>query len=151
MPIPPRTVFKTVQFLACGVWPSITQTVEHFTCLDHVYDGVPNQCVGMSAYVKGEFMLEPLRYATIWYCFFLLYTGRAYGGLEQLEALEAVRVDLADGELDGSGTSFWMRPDTRLGPPSSSAPSLAYSETAVAPSWPLHRLGRVQEERRHQA
>ncbi|KAL1514878.1 hypothetical protein AB1Y20_003960 [Prymnesium parvum] len=98
-------MFKALQFFMYGILPVVQQTVEHFICLDHIHDGVPYKCTGMTSFVKGELILEPIRYGTVWVCGYLLATRRAYGGLKQLEALEAVRVDLADGVLDGSKLS----------------------------------------------
>jgi hypothetical protein len=50
---------------------------------------------------RYELCLEPLRIAAVWTAFGLLSFGYARGGKEELHALEAVRIDAADGTLDG--------------------------------------------------
>jgi hypothetical protein len=45
--------------------------------------------------------LEPLRLLTAWAAFVLCVSGYARGGEEQLKALEEIRLDAADGTLDG--------------------------------------------------
>ena len=44
---------------------------------------------------------EPVRILLVWMAFFLLAIGHAKGGVGEVEALEMVRTDLADGTLDG--------------------------------------------------
>ena len=49
-----------------------------------------------------ELLAEPIRIVCIWMAFGLLYFGYAHGGPLQMKALEMVRVDAADGDLDAS-------------------------------------------------
>mmetsp|Transcript_26768 Transcript_26768/g.56197 ORF Transcript_26768/g.56197 Transcript_26768/m.56197 type:complete len:577 (+) Transcript_26768:186-1916(+) len=94
-------LFKTVQFIACGIYPAIAQSVEHFVCLTYVHASQADKCAGMPENMRLQFAAEPVRYTVIWASYCLLLCGYAYGGPENATALEAVRVDLADGKLDG--------------------------------------------------
>ena len=49
-----------------------------------------------------EIAMEPVRLVFIWMAFALLSCGYARGGLEEMLALEQVRLDAADGSLDGN-------------------------------------------------
>ena len=86
-----------------GVVPLVNAGVAMFFCLGHVDHGDPNDCsVGASSGIlRYILMAEPLRILVVWSAFTLLACGYARGGPQQLVALEAVRIDLADGTLDG--------------------------------------------------
>jgi hypothetical protein len=44
---------------------------------------------------------EPVRIVIVWVAFGILWSGHAWGGKKEIQALEMVRTDLADGALDG--------------------------------------------------
>jgi len=69
---------------------------------------------GYSAYI---YSLELLRCALLFTAAHLLASGKAYGGLGEIRALEQVRLDMADGSLDGDVDRKKMLRDkkTRLG------------------------------------
>jgi hypothetical protein len=52
------------------------------------------------AYIDAASM-EPVRIIMVWLAFLLLRCGYAYGGKDEITALENVRQDMADGQLDG--------------------------------------------------
>ena len=84
-----------------------------FYCLDGVndfYDGVNvngthDRCVVAAPGQRPQddylIAMEPVRVGFVYLAWFLLWSGRAYGGKAELLALEHVRVDAADGSLDG--------------------------------------------------
>ena len=104
--------FKTTQFLI-GLFGLIQFASKMFYCLDGVndfYDGVNvngthDRCVVAAPGQRPQddylIAMEPVRVGFVYLAWFLLWSGRAYGGKAELLALEHVRVDAADGSLDG--------------------------------------------------
>ena len=103
--------FKTTQFLI-GLFGLIQFASKMFYCLDGVndfYDGVNvngthDRCVVAAPGQRPQddylIAMEPVRVGFVYLAWFLLWSGRAYGGKAELLALEHV-VDAADGSLDG--------------------------------------------------
>ena len=58
-------------------------------------------------------MVEPVRLLVVWLAFTLLASGYAKGGKEEILALEQVRLDAADGQLDGVVAHTQLRRDEK--------------------------------------
>ena len=92
--------FKGFQF-ASGVFSSVQAALKLYQCVDHVglcETAAPGQGAGF----PFEIACEPLRLVVVWAAFALLWCGHARGGREEIVALETVRIDAADGDLDGT-------------------------------------------------
>ena len=86
---------KSIQFLACGFVPAVSNGYQYLSCLQHIEAGDVGWCSQVYASTIVELALEPLRIGCVWVAFLLLATGRAHGGSEQTMALEAVRAERA--------------------------------------------------------
>uniref|UniRef100_A0A7S0JGZ4 Uncharacterized protein n=1 Tax=Calcidiscus leptoporus TaxID=127549 RepID=A0A7S0JGZ4_9EUKA len=123
--------FKGFQFLSPGIFHSITVAMGFFACLASIHTHGEEQCAistrecndlapgrhhGAHS-IEAQLFFELLRYTMIYYAAFRLYTGRTIGGDEAILALERVRLDLADGEIDGvlvKTSSLWSERVTKL-------------------------------------
>ena len=105
---------KSFQGLTVGVYSLIVAGVRMYSCLQHLDQAamdIDQQAAAITAcatdapgnrlYEKATLLVEPLRAVCIWTAFGLLVCGYATGGEEKLRALERVRIDAADGRLDG--------------------------------------------------
>jgi len=97
--------FKTVMFLTSGIVPLCYLGLRSHGCLEAIEDGDAQRCVTSAVSSADGFSLylafELLRIVLIWTAYGLLASGYAVGGYEEIAALEHVRLDVADGTLDG--------------------------------------------------
>ena len=100
-------LFKTFQFLT-GVYTAITLSISFYGCLSSkAYEAAtaPRACDGMISSADEDFPfimgLEVVRVGLIAAAVWLLRSGYARGGPGELQALAEVRIDAADGSLDG--------------------------------------------------
>jgi hypothetical protein len=94
---------KSFQSIAVGVVSLVIAGAKFFGCLQLIDIGNAESCsVGAEdTLMRYILMAEPLRMAAVWTSFGLLSCGYARGGKDELHALEAVRLDAADGKIDG--------------------------------------------------
>ena len=173
-------MFKNIQFFACGIMPSITNSFGAYSCylalsdLDTVTDlrdavaagdvtaahsrpvhyadiaptlaKVDAACGGahLPAMAFFELLAEPIRIVCIWMAFGLLYFGYAHGGPLQMRALEMVRVDAADGDLDASDHKKQARVDKKGAKALRGGEGREHDEVEV-------RFTHAEEERAHRA
>ena len=99
--------FKATQFLSVGIYTMGKLSVLLYDCLEGVLrneaveacqQNAPGQYAGYDYYI----VMELVRVVFLYLAFFYLARGYAFGGKEELLALEHVRVDAADGSLDGT-------------------------------------------------
>ena len=98
--------FKATQFLTVGLYNIFKFAVIMYDCLDGVYDHeADDRCIHSSPGHDPNFMylcgMEPIRIGFVYIAFLMLVCGYAFGGKEEVLALEHVRIDAADGSLDG--------------------------------------------------
>jgi len=105
--------FKAFQFLSFGLYPALVLGMGVMPCLMALDEGDSSSDVASAAdycleTARGTSLLamitELVRIALIWSAAHRLNKG-AYGGLAELRALEYVRLDAYDGDLDGVKTS----------------------------------------------
>lgn len=113
--------FKGFQFLSSGLIAMTFASAKMFRCaadMRHinqvlasagdgnepqwVHDACATGAPGTHKTFWIEVMVEPVRILLIWTAFVLLKTGFARGGKNEIRALEKVRIDAADGSLDGT-------------------------------------------------
>ena len=101
--------FKGAQFFSAGLIPAAKVGMGlFFSCYHHVHSQglegleLPELCVvpAPGLHARHLLVLEPVRLILVYAAALLLRAG-AYGGVEEIKALESVRIDAADGELDG--------------------------------------------------
>ena len=89
-----------------GLYHATKHYLRVLPCLQAIEAGDPQYCVthsaGSSTVLPNVMVLEVVRIALCWTAWYLLSAGKAYGGEQELVALEEVRLDAADGELDGT-------------------------------------------------
>ena len=97
--------FKSISFITSGVVPLCLLGLRSHGCLEAIEDGDAQRCVSAAVSSSDWFPyylgLELVRICLIWAAFVILAMGGAVGGMGELAALEHVRLDLADGNLDG--------------------------------------------------
>ena len=97
--------FKSFQFFSAGLIPAAGLGLSMTACLRSVLIDEPEGCLDSQPSAAPLFplivALEILRVVLVWTAFGLLASGYAYGGEEEIHALEYVRLDAADGEIDG--------------------------------------------------
>ena len=89
-----------------GLYNIFKFAVIMYDCLDGVYDHeADDRCIHSSPGHDPNFMylcgMEPIRIGFVYIAFLMLVCGYAFGGKEEVLALEHVRIDAADGSLDG--------------------------------------------------
>jgi len=112
--------FKSFQFLSGGLIAMTFASVKMFSCASDMksadyfssendpstplwkIDACATHAPGSHDSFWIEIAMEPVRIILIWVAFLLLRSGYAKGGKEELLALEQVRIDAADGSLDGA-------------------------------------------------
>ena len=105
--------FKAFQF-ASGVIAAVQAALKLYQCVN-VVGLCETAAPGQTAWFPFEIACEPLRVIVVWAAFALLWCGHARGGREEIIALETVRIDAADGELDGSRDIAKLRAAERKG------------------------------------
>ena len=92
--------FKASQFVSGGLFSTSYASIKMYSCamMDSCDKGA---APGTHATFPWEIAMEPVRLLFVWWAFGLLWCGHASGGLEEVMALEEVRIDAADGTLDG--------------------------------------------------
>ena len=94
--------FKATQFLSSGIPAATLASAKLYMCAIKDYAGdCATGAPGTHSTFIYEIVVEPIRIVILWLAFALLACGYARGGREELFALEAVRIDAADGQLDG--------------------------------------------------
>ena len=88
---------------------SFGRAAEYSAPLDKCATGAP----GTDADFYYLCMVEPVRLIVVWLAFALLACGYAKGGKEEILALEQVRLDAADGTLDGIVDHAQLRRDEK--------------------------------------
>jgi len=88
---------------------SLGRSAEFAAPLDKCATGAP----GTDADFYYLCMVEPVRLLVVWLAFALLGCGYAKGGKEEILALEQVRLDAADGTLDGVVDHAQLRRDEK--------------------------------------
>ena len=112
--------FKGYQFLSSGVLVACTLGYQAALCVVHEHGGghvdrmsdaclrtAPGQMFDFEFWF--ELWLQPVRIVLVYYATILLLAGRAHGGYKELHALEACRLDAADGVLDGDADRQYLR------------------------------------------
>ena len=99
--------FKGFQFLS-ALYMAVRHSIKMFGCLEAVgleenFADLDRHCspVKASWYSGYLYSLEILRIALLHHAAHLLASNHAYGGSNEIKALEDVRIDIADGSLDG--------------------------------------------------
>ena len=116
---------KAASFFSQGIVPAVALGMGYHRCLLSSGAG----CVDSSPASSPTF---PLYIAStvgqlclIWWCFGLLACKQAYGGKENIQALEYVRLDVADGKMDGAVTEAHIRKLSKVRGAEAAAPSCA--------------------------
>jgi hypothetical protein len=116
------TMVRANQALIVGVYGLISGGIKFYHCLNAVdislndakvgsrtgaLESIERACggyghaPGYDLMTQLTFSVEPFRLAAVYASYWLLLRGYARGGKEHLHALERVRLDAADGEIDG--------------------------------------------------
>ena len=109
-------LFKSYQFLS-GVYYAIDLSMVLYNCLSSAayISGEPRACDNMLSTATSDYAfiisMEVPRIMLIAAAVYLLHTGYSSGGPGELEALAEVRIDAADGDLDGFADTVKMDKD----------------------------------------
>ena len=94
-----------LRFVSYGLLPAVRLGIGYHNCLIAISRGRALECVQMSPSSASSYPLlvafQMARYMLAWVAFALLVSQGAYGGKEEIRALEYARLDAADGSIDG--------------------------------------------------
>lgn len=97
--------FKSFQCITAGLVPMARLGMKMHSCLAAIHLGVPEECIEASPASHPRFevtmALEVLRVLFVYAAFTMLLLGYGHGGVEEIQVLELLRIDAADGTLDG--------------------------------------------------
>lgn len=97
--------FKAAAFVTAGVMPAVQLGLSYHSCIVELANGNPDYCVENAPSASPSFpwalLREAIRIVLVYGAFYLLASGHAVGGTEELMALEYARLDVADGSADG--------------------------------------------------
>ena len=105
--------FKGFHFFSGGLLGAVYVCATFVGCVAAEHDGIAGYCLshapGQGTLFQSNIWLEPVRMVLTYLAFYMLHFGYAYGGHEAMEALENLRLDAADGALDGTVDRDYLR------------------------------------------
>jgi len=110
---------KAFKAFSDGVIPAVRLGLGYHACVTAVAAGRPHECIESVPSSSTDFprslAMDVAQLVIVWIACVLLLCSHAYGGQEEVAALEYARLDAADGSLDGEFSGSIAERDAERG------------------------------------